>query len=325
MTSFAALDVALGLAFVFFLLSILVSALTEAVAWLTKQRSRQLDTWLAEAFRGSGNTDWVSEFKRTPAYQALQLSAGRNPSYIAASHFVGGVVQAASPIAADAAPAAREAPEAWTALGADLLKLNGTTAGDSLMGVYRRANGDLERFRHDAEAWFDDQMERLSGQYRRWVAWINLALGAGLILALNANAIRIAQLLWSDPTVRSAVVSNTGATGTGHQTSGQAIKTLQNLPLPLGWSGGWAHSGYHLWLPLLYAILGGLLSLAAVSLGAPFWFDTLSQLARLRTTGAPPAATGAVRRGEGDQRRVGPSMWPVAEPDETAPTRSRRR
>jgi len=234
-------------------------------------------------------------------------------------------VQAASPIAADAAPAAREAPEAWTALGADLLKLNGTTAGDSLMGVYRRANGDLERFRHDAEAWFDDQMERLSGQYRRWVAWINLALGAGLILALNANAIRIAQLLWSDPTVRSAVVSNTGATGTGHQTSGQAIKTLQNLPLPLGWSGGWAHSGYHLWLPLLYAILGGLLSLAAVSLGAPFWFDTLSQLARLRTTGAPPAATGAVRRGEGDQRRVGPSMWPVAEPDAAAPSRSRRR
>jgi hypothetical protein len=68
MTSFPALDVALGLAFVFFLLSILVSALTEAVAWLTKQRSRQLDTWLAEAFRGSGDTDWVSEFKRTPAY-----------------------------------------------------------------------------------------------------------------------------------------------------------------------------------------------------------------------------------------------------------------
>jgi hypothetical protein len=234
-------------------------------------------------------------------------------------------MHAERPHAADAVPAVTQAHELWETLGEDLTKLDGTPTGDALRGVYRRANGDLERFRHDAEAWFDDQMERLSGQYRRWVAWINLALGAGLILALNANAIRIAQLLWSDPTVRSAVVSNTGATGTGHQTSGQAIKTLQNLPLPLGWSGGWAHSGYHLWLPLLYAILGGLLSLAAVSLGAPFWFDTLSQLARLRTTGAPPAATGAVRRGEGDQRRVGPSMWPVAEPDAAAPSRSRRR
>jgi len=48
----------------------------------------------------------------------------------------------------------------------------------------------------------------------------------------------------------------------------------------------------------------------AVSFGAPFWFDALSKIARLRGTGAPPPATDAVRRGEGEERRSGPGETP---------------
>jgi len=43
----------------------------------------------------------------------------------------------------------------------------------------------------------------------------------------------------------------------------------------------------------------------ALSFGAPFWFDTLSKLARLRNSGAPPPASDAVRRGEGEETRAG--------------------
>ncbi len=41
-------------------------------------------------------------------------------------------------------------------------------------------------------------------------------------------------------------------------------------------------------------------------LGAPFWFDLLSKVARIRATGAPPPASDAVRSGEGEQTRAGP-------------------
>src|SRR5204862_655481 len=45
----------------------------------------------------------------------------------------------------------------------------------------------------------------------------------------------------------------------------------------------------------------------AITFGAPFWFDTLSKLARLRNSGAPPPASDAVRRGEGEETRRGES------------------
>jgi hypothetical protein len=43
------------------------------------------------------------------------------------------------------------------------------------------------------------------------------------------------------------------------------------------------------------------LTAAALTLAAPFWFDMLSKIARIRSAGAPPPASDAVRKGEGEQ------------------------
>ena len=51
--------------------------------------------------------------------------------------------------------------------------------------------------------------------------------------------------------------------------------------------------------------LGGwLLTIAAISLGAPFWFDTLSRLSRLRSTGKPETPLPASGRGQTNERIV---------------------
>ena len=51
--------------------------------------------------------------------------------------------------------------------------------------------------------------------------------------------------------------------------------------------------------------LGGwLLTVAAISLGAPFWFDTLSRLSRLRSTGKPETPLPASGRGQANERIV---------------------
>ena len=41
----------------------------------------------------------------------------------------------------------------------------------------------------------------------------------------------------------------------------------------------------------LYKLLGLLLTIAGVSLGAPFWFDVLSKFIQIRGTGAKPKRT----------------------------------
>ena len=194
---------------------------------------------------------------------------------------------------------------AWDSVGADLKRepIAGTVVGQALLEIYNRASGDAIQFRRDAEAWFDDQMERLSGVYKRWTQWFVWGIGLALALALNANTFRMAETLWNDPSSRSSIVAAAG-NSRATETVGQAQTDIGNLPLPLGWYG----NGYHGLSGWLLALLGVLITFGAISLGAPFWFDTLSRLSRIRSTGAPPPSSDATRHGEGEQARSLPAV-----------------
>jgi hypothetical protein len=69
--------------------------------------------------------------------------------------------------------------------------------------------------------------------------------------------------------------------------------------LPVGWSRNANDPGYFRppelsldfagWV--LYKLFGLFISIFAVSLGAPFWFDMLSKFVNLRSAGTPPGET----------------------------------
>jgi hypothetical protein len=59
-------------------------------------------------------------------------------------------------------------------------------------------------------------------------------------------------------------------------------KQVDALPIPLGWGSGSRPDGATAWVA---AIGGWLFTAAALSLGAPFWFDALKRLVNLRQTG----------------------------------------
>jgi hypothetical protein len=325
MTSFPALDVAIGMSFAYFLFSVLATAGTEAVSRFTHKRARDLEGWLKHmlADPAGGSTAYAS-FLASPTMQSLLISTRRitkplaaptegatakasrhprPPAYIPSPHFVNAVLS----IGRGAGEGAAVGLSGWDALGADLQRqpIAGTVAGQALLEIYRRASGDAVQFRRDAEAWFDDQMERLSGVYKRWSQWVVWAIGISLALALNANSFRMAETLWNDPSSRQSIVTAAGSATAG-ETVAKAQSDINALPLPLGWNGNGYH---HLW-GWAIAFLGALITFAAISLGAPFWFDTLSRLSRLRSTGAPPPSSDSTRRGEGEQSR---SLPPVAE------------
>jgi hypothetical protein len=305
MTSFPAVDVAIGLSFAYLLLSVLSTGITETISRFTKMRARTLENWLQAVLRDPDKSvDRYEDFLKTPIITALMKSVGRPvddptkkahpPAYIPSPHFVAAALSAGR----TATTTATGAAAAWTAIGDDIRRLHGTSVGDSLQEFYDRAGGDVVRFRQDAEAWFDDHMERVSGLYRRWsqrIVWITAAV---LVVVLNANSFRIAQTLWNDPSKRAAIVAKAG-TPASSQNPNDAIN---DLTLPIGWS-----NGYHSW-GWAWMVVGMLITLGAVSLGAPFWFDVLSRFSRIRQTGTPPPASNATRGGEGDQSRTLPSL-----------------
>jgi hypothetical protein len=160
----------------------------------------------------------------------------------------------------------------------------------------RDATGDLERFRGNLERWFDDAMDRVSGFYKRKVQLALLAYAILVTAALNIDSVAFATRLWTDDLVRSAAV----AAAERQQQQGQdpsatrLLEEVRGLDLPLGWSAADPlrdpPSGLAGWL---LKLLGLAVTVLALTLGAPFWFDLLSRVARLRSTGPPPPPASA--------------------------------
>jgi hypothetical protein len=182
-----------------------------------------------------------------------------------------------------------------------------------------------EAFRRNLENWFNDAMDRVGGWYKRWTQRVLLILATLLVLAANADTVMLVQQLSANSALRASLVAAAedavrtlprpgGAepkssapesdTKTGEakrdETSIQyVLQKTQSLQLPVGWSldpkdpryfqlpefsldfAGWA----------FYKIFGLLVSILAVSMGAPFWFDTLSKFVNLRSAGTPPGET----------------------------------
>jgi hypothetical protein len=159
----------------------------------------------------------------------------------------------------------------------------------------RDATGDLERFRGNLERWFDDAMDRVSGFYKRKVQLAVLAYAILVTAALNIDSVAFATRLWTDDLVRSAAVAAAERQQQGQDPSAtRLLEEVRGLDLPLGWSAADPlrdpPSGLAGWL---LKLLGLAVTVLALTLGAPFWFDVLSRVARLRSTGPPPPPASA--------------------------------
>jgi hypothetical protein len=316
-TSVPALDVAIGLAFVYFVLAIVCSAVNEVIASALKWRAKDLEKGLASLLRGE-----ELRFKAHPLIAALvpSLPAGKlaafrkrfyhpYPSYIPSRTFTAALLG----LGYDD----KVTPTNTRALADSIEALQNTELKSALVSLYHTAQGDPIEFRRAVERWYDDAMERVSGWYRRRIQKVLWALAIVVAILINADTLQMAKQLWTQPSTRSVLVTQAeSAASRGKAPMGNAAaKHLKKLPLPLGWHWTTRRSDAQA-IPsstydVLAKIVGLLLTAVALSFGAPFWFDTLSKLARLRNSGAPPPASDAVRRGEGEERRAGPGAAPA--------------
>lgn len=189
-------------------------------------------------------------------------------------------------------------------------------AAKALLPLLDAAGDDLKAARENVEKWFDDAMERVSGWYKRRTQLIILILALAVAGVFNADTFMIASRFSTDASLRDAVVNAAQQAvqkdSQTLETTAQEAKTqLDKLQIPVGWTRkpgetckvenetaefSFGHtrpcSGYG-WL---MKIVGLLLTAVALTLGAPFWFDTLSKLVKLRSSGDKPtkeAAQGA--------------------------------
>jgi len=167
-------------------------------------------------------------------------------------------------------------------------------------------------------------MTRAAGWYKRKSQFITIILAVLLVGATDADTLTIVKKLYNDPVLRATVVAQaqefakqqpggeaanpkkpepsplgssgdqgglapseptTPVAGNAKETLTQTFATLQQLGIPLGWASTPKKEEW------VNKLIGLLLTALAISLGAPFWFDILNKITKIRSTGAEPKST----------------------------------
>jgi hypothetical protein len=184
---------------------------------------------------------------------------------------------------------------------------------DVLLANLSAGQQSIVELRNNVATWFDSAMDRLSGSYKRWLKVLSLIVGIGIAFAFNADTFSVGKALWGDEALRGQIV-NAAAQYVNKPLDSPECKdadlqkqTTCNLnslkqqeallrPFPIGWPSDPLIARYNdpkvSWLLFaglaLLKILGCLWTGLALSLGAPFWFDTLQKFMNVRGAGTKP-------------------------------------
>jgi len=308
-TGQTAIDVVIGLAFFYFLLSIVCSSINEGIATALNLRAKELEkgvrNLLADQTKAADfYAHWRVQALFKPTRFLSRVFKDKRPSYIPSRIFALTVLDTVAPPDKTGtrdliARARRVVTEEAAKTEADR---NETVMG-LLQDALDEARDDVDKLRGALERSFDEAMERVSGWYKRRVQLILFVIALALVGAINADSFVIAQRLWKDEALRTAVVAQANATvadenaecaktedssdaaePTPADIAAKCLDQVKQLGIPLGWSRATSPSGWD----ILGKVAGLLVTAFAVMLGAPFWFDLLGKVARLRGTGATP-------------------------------------
>jgi hypothetical protein len=272
------LDIALGMIFVYLLLSLAVTAGTEVISGVFHLRAKTLIEGVEKLLHDPAI---AKQFFAHPLVRSLEIR-GRKPSYIPAETFrlaIGNILAGEGTVKSidEAQTAVHNLPE-----DSELRKV--------LLILIDEAENDFRMLQENVETLFNNSMNRVSGWYKSKAQTITFFVALVIACVSNADTIQITRSLANDPALRDALVAQAQeyAKQDVPPTAGvdETIRGMKDLGVPLGWKGppdNW-----------LEKIVGLLLSTLAMTFGAPFWFDLLKKVVNIRSSGSLRAAADSV-------------------------------
>jgi len=282
------LEVAVGIGFLYLLLSLVCSAVTEGVARAFAMRSGTLRSGIRNLLGDPHGTGLTKDFYDHPLIKGLYRQGwfdrmtGRDgkPSYISPRTFALALFDTLA--STDPVPDKQD----FAGIRGKVEKIQqNDDLKRALLVCMDDADGDLGRARGNVERWFEEAMERVTGWYKRKMQLIIVVVAAAVSVALNVDSFAVTNALWNDAALRDSVVA------AAQRDTGQALgddldvieERLGGLGLPLGWST--APEGFVAWSA---KFAGLLFTTVALSLGAPFWFDLLNRFMGVGSSGRSP-------------------------------------
>lgn len=275
------LEVVLGLILVYLLLGLICTSVNELLAQAMRLRAKTLAEGIGNILNDPKAKDLAKLFYEHPLIRAFYRKGDR-PSYIPSQAFAITIMDLVT----------KDHSAQFEQLEAGVKNIGNERVRHVLQLFVNRAGGKIENVQASLERWFDDSVERISGWYKRRIQWITLIVACAAAGFSNADTLAIAKQLAHNSVLRAAVVAQAESVAqqpapTTAATTSENLEKLKSAGLEIGWEKG-LPSGFWPWVR---KISGLLMTALAASLGAPFWFDLLNRVVRLRSSVAPRAAS----------------------------------
>jgi hypothetical protein len=268
------LDVAIGMAFVYLLMSLIASAVQEMLSAFMQLRAANLQRGLRSLFSGDsiGSTmDLVNSVYNHGLVRGLYLDPPRDTKGLLADFrmpldglrvwlrkvigitptmpitvvqnqlllpsYIPSRVFAKTMI--DILNTHKESGEAamlsiTEALAEHHWKFRDNKAVEALYALALDAKGNVETFEQNLEQWYNDAMDRVSGWYKRYTQRALVAIGLVLAVAFNVSSVKVARTLWLDRDTRQAMVNAADSYMKDRPASTEKSTAVENVKAPVG-------------------------------------------------------------------------------------------
>jgi hypothetical protein len=297
------LDVAIGMVFIYVLISLLCSAIKEMISQVLKLRAKNLEAGLVNLLQSGEGNQLAAKIYSHPLINGLS-KPGMKPSYIPPKNFTLALMDVMS---GNTGKPPTDNKSLLHSLEAG--HFANAEAGKAVILLLNAAGNDANKARESIENWYNDAMDRVGGWYKKTSQTIIFVIALVICFSLNIDSIKISQTLWTDTALRQVIVETASSQNVkdlvSQQTpvNGQSTDTvttddlkksaehsaalleqIKDLKLPIGWQEeAFAEINWFI------KIMGLLISSLAASLGAPFWFQLLNKVVDLRSAGKQPA------------------------------------
>jgi hypothetical protein len=262
------LEVAVGVIFLFLLVSVICTAVREGIDGWLKTRAAFLEHGIRELLNDKHAVGLARTFYTHPLIYGLfagnyeprpsesrpsALASGDNlPSYIPSRNFALALLDIAArgPESHVSASDSSSPVLSLSAVRSNVLNIENAAVQRVLLTAVDTAQGDLDKAVANVAAWYDSGMDRVSGAYKRSTQKLLFYIGLALAVGLNINVIMIADYLYHNDAARAAVVARAEAVARdsafvrGDPTNkyAEARAALDSIRIPIGWEG--VHFGF---------------------------------------------------------------------------------
>lgn len=327
MDSLGILDLVIGLFFIYFLFSVVCTSIVEGLSQFFNWRSNTLERWMIDLFNKETEDSDSLGAKLANHHMIRGLTRRESkPDYIPAHIFSSALFSLIHSSTNQNHSTPYDPLRLKKAIEISPLKQG---LKEYLLQALEESQGSITLARKRLEMWFDDSMEGLIEAYKKktracafWIALIivvsanvdtlaltkylyehpeQAAILAGAAEKESKDSILYQQVLKSmavieknlqqrpDDSASIAIIQQTRGSVQQAQSQYDTQKAmLKAIGLPLGWEGWDKKASF---CQYLRKALGLLLTALALTLGAPFWFDTINKLVNIRSAGKKPAST----------------------------------